>query len=405
MDHQSASRGSRRAATAGGGVLLLGVLMFAANQRAAISAVGPVLPLIGTDTGMGEAQLGALAAIPVATFALASVWLHRVGERYGVDRALLGALVLLGFGVVVRSLPVATPGHWIIFAGTALIGVSVALGNVLLPVVVGRDFGVRTPTVTGYYISVQSLVAAAAAGLAVPIADLTGSWRVALGVWGVLILLALTTWWPRMRHTSAPAPPAASTDQAAPVWRSLLAWQVAGYFGLQSASYFLLLNWLPTVEQDLGVPPAVAGLHLSVFLTVVIVGSVAAPRMLRLGPDQRWGAALAPAGLVTSMVGLVLAPGLAALWAALAGTALGASMVIALSLINLRAGTPSVAGRLSAMVQATAYAGVAVALFIAGLIRDLLGAGPHLLFLVVIAAVAQAAVGLSVGRDRLLTPR
>lgn len=63
----------------------------------------------------------------------------------------------------------------------------------------------------------------------------------------------------------------------------MLAWQVAAYVGLQSTAFYVLVNWLPTVEQDLGVSPTRAGWHLSVFLVAGIVSNLATPLLMRRG--------------------------------------------------------------------------------------------------------------------------
>jgi CP family cyanate transporter-like MFS transporter len=82
---------------------LLAVLLVAANLRAPISAVGPVLPEIGRDTALAHWQLGLLSSLPVAAFAVCSPFGHRLAQRFGTDRTLVGALLVLGLGTVLRS--------------------------------------------------------------------------------------------------------------------------------------------------------------------------------------------------------------------------------------------------------------------------------------------------------------
>ena len=382
---------------------LLAVLLVAANLRAPISAVGPVLPDIGRDTGMAPWQLGSLSSLPVAAFAVCSPFGHRLAQRFGTDSVLIGALLVLGVGTVLRSTPAASwADSALLLGGTLVIGAAIAVGNVLLPVVVRRDFPAAVPRVTGYYIAVQSIIAGVASGLVVPLAQAFGTWRPALALWGAVVLVALLVWAPRIR--SAAPPPAEETRTGAMpgtrVWRSGLAWQVAGYFGLQSSAFYVLLTWLPTVEQDLGVSDVRAGLHLSVFLAVGIVANLVVPRLLGVGGDQRFVAVLAPGCIAVGMVGIQLAPVLMPLWVAAAGLGAGAAMVLSLSMLSLRSAEATVASRLSSMVQASAYAGVVVALLAAGIIRDLVGPGPELIYFVLLLVTGQAAMGLRVGRDR-----
>jgi CP family cyanate transporter-like MFS transporter len=295
---------------------------------------------------------------------------------------------------------------WPLMAGTFVIGAAIAVGNVLLPVIVRRDFPGQVPRVTGYYIAVQSIVAGLASGFVVPVSLFTGFWRIALAVWRALILVALV-WW--LRRLLADARRGGVTAGATPsvpavsVWRAPLAWQVAGYFGVQSTSFYVLLSWLPTVEQDMGFSPTVAGAHLSLYLVVGVVANLALPPFLTLRGDQRIAAVVVAAWLIGAMAGLLVMPSLTVIWVALSGLGVGASMVLSLSLISLRAGGGSATSRLSSMVQAVAYAGVAGGLFVAGWIREAAGPGQDVLLYVLALSVVQAMLGLRVGRAAQLS--
>lgn len=383
------------------GLVLAGILLIAANLRALVAAVGPALPAIAQDTGLSPTAQGILVALPVAAFAVFSPLTASVAARRGTERTVLFALLVLAAGAVLRSLPAPGGGMWPLFAGTVAIGAAIAVGNVLLPVLTHRGFPTRVSVVTGYYIAVQSVVAALASMLTVPLALWLGSWRIAIGIWGLFVLAALVTWRPRMIEPPPVEhePPTPSAADRPSVWRSALAWQVAAYFGLQSSAFYILLSWLPSVEQDIGVSAEAAGVHLALFLVAGIVATLVVPLFLR-GADQRLVAMLVPVGVLIAMSGLLVAPALVVAWAALGGFALSAAMVVSLSLISLRAGRPDVTGRLSSMVQGTAYTLVAVALLVAGVVRDLAGPGRHVIVLVMASAIALVALGWWVGRDR-----
>src|SRR5699024_6194205 len=115
--------------------------------------------------------------------------------RLGVERTLAVGLAVIVGGAVLRS---ASGSAVTLLAGTALISAGVAFGNVLVPAVAKRWFPARVAGVTGVYMAVQTLVAALAAGLVVPLYDVTGSWQVALGAWGLPGVLALVFWLPRI---------------------------------------------------------------------------------------------------------------------------------------------------------------------------------------------------------------
>ncbi|UNX55527.1 MFS transporter [Georgenia sp. TF02-10] len=402
------------------GFLLLGIVLVAVNLRPVITALGPVLPLVGAETGLSPAALGLLGAMPVVAFAVVSPVVHLLIDRLGVERTVLGALVVLTVATVLRSWPGPAANLWV---GTVLIGATVAVGNVAMPVVVKQDFPSVVARTTGVYVAALSVCAALASGLAVPLAGLsTLGWRLSLGVWALLTVVAVAAWVPRALRpgpgrpgplTGRPAPgrppsPAAGRPPspspprpAGPsVWRSGLAWQLAGYMGLQSTAFYVLVTWLPTLEQDLGISPADAGWYVSFFQVVGIAGNLGAPAVMRLGRDQRLAAALPGLLLAVAVVGMLVAPGLVLLWSAGIGLSTGAAFVISLSLMSLRAADAATAGRLSGMSQAVGYALAALGLVLAGVVRDLTGPGPWLLVLVGLVAVAMVILGLRVGTSR-----
>ena len=109
------------------------VLVVATNLRPAITAVGPVLELIGDDTGLDAGSLGLLGAVPLLAFAAVSPLVHLLTRRFGAERAVFYALLVLIFGTVLRSLPGGSgqPG-----LGTAILGSAVAVCNVIVPAIV-----------------------------------------------------------------------------------------------------------------------------------------------------------------------------------------------------------------------------------------------------------------------------
>ncbi|MPV37345.1 MFS transporter [Georgenia subflava] len=393
-------------------LLLAGILLVAINLRPVITSVGPILPQIGADTGLGSAELGVLAAVPVIAFAVVSPLVHPLARRFGMERTVLVALLVLGLGTLLRSLPGPTANLWL---GTVLIGATVGVGNVALPAIVKKDFPFRVSATTGWYVATQSVFAAIASGLAVPLAGV-GTWRLSLGLWAVLIVVGVLVWLPRITHARRTGDQAERTPDLArtipatrpagiagrSVYRTRLAWLVAAYMGLQSLVFYTLLNWLPSVEQDLGVDAATAGWHLFTFQAVAIGSNLAVPSLMHLFGDQRFAASFVPTLMVVAMLGLWLAPGLLLVWVVMIGLSTGAAFVVALSLVGLRSADATTASQLSSMSQAVGYGVAALGLVGAGVLRDLTGPGPMLLVCLAVVALAQLVVGLMVGRERVL---
>ena len=378
---------------------MLGIVVIAVNLRPAITAVGPVLPVLGEDLALGPVAMGLLGALPVAVFAIASSIVGHLVRRLGVERTAVLALSVLALATVLRSWPGPEANLWV---GTVLIGAAVAVGNVTVPVIVKRDFPTATPVVTGLYVAVLGIFAGLAAAFAVPLAAAsTLSWRLSLGGWAVLTVLAFAVWLPRSRSAHAARTQRAPiTAGSGALWRNRDAWLLSCYMGVQSGAFYISLTWLPTVEQELGYSDVASGWHMFVLQVCAIGGNLAAPVLMRLGRDERLTATLPGVFMIAGSIGLVLAPGAALVWMCVIGLGTGLSFVVALTLIAVRAGDLHTAPRLSAMAQSVGYAIAATGLLVAGVLHTL---GPAAVP-VWIAAVGLATAGLGpwVGRDRTI---
>src|SRR5262245_49300151 len=136
-----------RSTRSGRMLLLWGLLVVAANLRSALTGVGPVLDQIQAELGMTLAVAGLVNTVPLLAFAVISPIVPRLAARWGPERVLGAALVVLTIGIVVRWVPAASA----LFAGTVLIGAGIAVGNVLLPSLIKRDFPARVGLLTAAY--------------------------------------------------------------------------------------------------------------------------------------------------------------------------------------------------------------------------------------------------------------
>jgi CP family cyanate transporter-like MFS transporter len=397
------TRGTSQSLSAG--LLIAGILLVAANLRPVLTSVGPLLDQIGADTGLGTTALGVLAAVPLLAFGAVSPLAHGLSEKFGVERTVFGALMLLVAGTFLRPVPGAIANLWI---GTFLVGAAIAVCNVMLPALLKRDFPERMASLTGAYSAVLGGCASLGAGLAVPLALLPvgggpAGWRFALAAFVVLAVPAVLLWLPRLRRGKAAEERARAA--AAPalvrgsVWKSGLAWHVTVYMGLQSMTFYILITWLPTLERFHGRGDLASGWDLMLFQLIGVVSSLLTPIALR-GPTQLLAASLPPLLVVAGGLGIMLMPQVMLFWVLVAGFGCGSSLVTALSLFGLRTRTHREAGALSGMAQSIGYLLAAAGPPIFGGLFAATGAWETSLALLCLIAVAQAAIGLLVGRDR-----
>ncbi|EAO6409139.1 CynX/NimT family MFS transporter [Salmonella enterica] len=379
-----------------GALLIAGILMIATTLRVTFTGAAPLLETIRTDYGLSTAQTGLLTTLPLLAFALVSPLAAGIARRFGMERSLFAAMLLICAGIALRSLPSAT----LLFAGTAIIGCGIALGNVLLPGLIKRDFSQHVARLTGAYSLTMGAAAALGSALVVPLALHGFGWRGALLMLMLFPLLAFLIWLPQWRTTRSANLSSSRALHERGIWRSPLAWQVTLFLGLNSLIYYVIIGWLPTILISHGYSEAQAGsLHGLLQLATAAPG-LAIPLILHRFNDQRWIAALVSLLCAVGAAGLWFVPGQAIIWTLLFGFGSGATMILGLTFIGLRASSAHQAAALSGMAQSVGYLLAACGPPVMGKLHDASGSWYLPLSGVTVLAIVMAIFGLYAGRDR-----
>lgn len=377
-------------------LLLIGILCIAASLRAPITALGPLLEPVRASFALTASAAGLLTTLPLFAFAVVSPFAAGIAHRFGLERALFAALILLVVGIAVRSAGTVAA----LYAGTCIIGSAIAVANVLLPSLLKRDFPGSVAKLTACYALAMIAAAGVVSAIAVPLNQMLGAgWPTSLGSVALLPLVAAVLWLPqlRLRTTSAPG---LATGSPASVWKAALAWQVAAYLGLTCFIYFAAIAWLPSILQEAGDSSTRAGaLHGWMQLAGAVPALLLMPLLQRM-PDQRWISLAAPALSAIGLVGLLTLPALAPLWVFAFGMGMGAALILSLAFVGLRAANQKIAASLSGMSQCIGYLLAATGPTFVGFLHESSGGWTAPLVVCIALCVAMCALGLSVGRAR-----
>lgn len=333
-------------------VFIVLMVVVGLNLRPALSSLAPLLTRIQQDTGLSALAIGALTTLPVlclGLFAPLAPWLSR---HLGPERTLSAALVLLGGGLLVRSLAASEA----LFLGTLMVGAAIGVAGALLPALVKRELPRGADLMTGVYTMALCLGGALGAGLSIPLADWLGGWQASLASWSVLAALALVMWLILMPRRQAPARIPGAAGSMRDLLTQPLAWQVMLFMGSQSSLAYIVFGWLPTLLAERGYSEAQAGWMMGASVMVQLISALAAPWLSRLGRDQR-PALLIVLGLIATGFWLLLQGPLTLRWPGivLLGLGQGGGFSLALTLIVLRSGNSRLAGKLSGLAQGGGY--------------------------------------------------
>lgn len=385
-------------------LLLAAICVIGINMRVTITGVGPLLEQISASTGNSVAVLSLLTSVPVFCWAVLSSFAHPLSHRFGMNRVVLWALLLLVAGTAIRSLPGPEFSLWF---GTLLVGVALAVANVLLPAVVKRSFGTRVSAVTSLYTALFAGCGALASGLVVPISHAAepaggdAGWRIALVAVAGTLPIAIALWALHMRRFGPDAgrPLARRSARGPSVWGDPVAWLVGGYMGVQAIAFYVLITWLAPYARSLGRSEVVAGFDVMTYQVAGVVGSLSLPFVMR-GRRERWIPAALPVLAVIGVSGILLAPGGFTLWIALAGLCSGASIACSLTLMATRARDHQTASALSGMSQSVGYVIAGFAPIVFGALHTATGGWTASFVFLLASCLAQIVLGLAVGRDR-----
>ncbi len=384
-------------------LLLVGIVLVALNMRACLAAISPMVGEVQRTFGLSATASGLITTVPVLFQGLGAPLTPRLTRRFGAERVVLGAVLVLGAGVLLRVLPSVAA----LYAGCMVIGVAIAVLNVSMPGLVKREFPDKAATMTGVYSTTMLVGATLAAGVSVPLEKvLGGGWQASLGVWSLLALVAAVAWLPQVLRSRQEKALVAAAPVGRPIegiWRSALAWQISLFMGISSLLVYIMVAWLPTILADHGMDRGEAGLVFAFSNLMQVAGAFLVPLAAGRMTRQR-GLAVGMVALnAVGIIGLLVAP-VSGAWASAAvlGVAQGGSLGLALAFIVLRTDSVAGAAQLGGMSQAVGYLVAAAGPVGAGALHQATGGWNLPLILMLGFAGVAAVAGWGAGRDRTL---
>jgi CP family cyanate transporter-like MFS transporter len=377
----------------------LPLFFVAMTLRPLTTSVGPVLPEIRQDFGLSATAGSLLSTLPILMFGLGALLVPRLLHRVSPNKAITISLLALAIGGNLRLLPFIV----VLYLGTIIIGLGVAVGNIVPSLITRRDFPTRIGGVMGMIAGAISFSAAVAALITYPLATQLGSWREALAVWAILPLIIFIIW-QFYRNPGTKDVPLTTPHNMKALLRNPLAWSLTFYFGFQSVNFHSMNTWLPTILREAGTDPVTAGNQLALLVLIGLPTGLFVPPLAARFTSQ---VGLCVTFVVIFAVGLVgiysfaiygLWPAATWLWVFLLGIGLGSSFPLALTLVLLRSGSPETSRDLGSFMQGGGYIISATGPLVMGFLRDVTNSWSAAFIALGIALLIQLISGVIVSR-------
>lgn len=382
----------------------IGIILIAFNLRAPITAVGSIIKLIQEQYSLSAVAAGIITTLPLVAFAVVSPFVTRVSRRIGSGKLMTYGLLLIILGEIIRSYTNCTG----LYLGTMLLGVGIAIGNVLIPSIIKSRFANKLGVMTSLYVSSMCIFAAVGAGASIPLAEgLDLGWNNALASWLLLALVTTLFWLPQIKYdqSAAKAIASTSTPTSTPtrsIWRSRTAWWVTLFMGVQSLIFYSLVAWLPTIIVAKGLSTSFSGSMALLFQLVAIPATLSIPIVCDRRASQR---RIVIGVCAIYLLGMILfffsdTTALITLSTTLMSLGMGGSISLSIAFIALRSNNAHKTSELSGMSQSAGYLLAALGPILLGFIYDRLHTWDYPIILLSILILLLALCGIFAGRDR-----
>jgi CP family cyanate transporter-like MFS transporter len=343
------------------------IVLVALNLRPILASVGPLLPAIQQDITLSFKLASLLTTLPVFAMGLFCLAGYQLAHRFGVNQIILFSIVLIVLSAALR-LWAFDASNLIITA--LLAGLGIALIQALMPMVIKNIYGSQHPRMMGLYITGIMLGAAISASIS-PFIEAEYGWRMGLGSWSLLALIALIAWWFYKPDAKRFQDDDAQIVDTPGLWRNRRSWYLAIFFSLGSSCYVCVLAWLSPYAIEQGYTAKQAGLMLGLLTAMEVVAGLLFPALSAKNIDRRRILYVLCTLQIIGFGGMAFRPDISLwLWSAIAGLGIGGIFPMALIVTMDHQTNSLLAGKLAGFVQGIGSMIAAIAPWIAGWMRD-----------------------------------
>ena len=355
-------------------VTLAAIFFVSLNLRPSVTSVGPLLNTITEELNISSTQVSLLTSIPVFCMGLFAPLAVPFQKKLGYKWSINVLLAAIGLATVAR---IWFDSYIALILTSFVAGVAIAVISPMINAFIKARFPHRLAPVIGLYSLATGAGATISAGFTGVFFEKFNSWQIALGLWGLLTIIAIVLWTFAAGSKEEAEENVEEDGQVRNPWKNKTAWFILLFFGFQTSLFFSLTTWLPSIAQEQGFPLVTASAVLTTMSLVQIIGNLFIPMLISKFPSRvMWLYILLSIGSVGA--GILFIDASWAMWvgAVILGISLAGLFPIGLMLPLDEAKNNGEASSWSSMVLAGGFMMSAIVPLLIGVVYD--NVGTHL---------------------------
>lgn len=349
--------------------VILAIFLVSINLRPAVTSVGPILSTISDSLGVTSTQMSLLTSVPVFCMGLFAPLSVPIQKNFGYKWSIAALTLLIGIATAAR---ISFSSYIALVVTSFFAGFAIAIISPIINAYIKEKFPTKLEPVIGVYSFAIGFGATISSGFTgIFYESFGGNWALALGVWGILAVVAMLCW--IMTVDSAKLEQQLQVaEQTRNPWKSKLAWIIMIYFGLQTSLFFSLTTWLVSIAMEQGLSLLTAGSVLTLMTIVQLVGNILIPSLINRFPNRIfWLHGLIIIGLTGSVFFFIDAPWAIWIGAIVYGFVLSGLFPIGLMLPLDEAKNNDEANEWSSMVLSGGFMMSAIVPLVIGVVFDM----------------------------------
>lgn len=247
-------------------LIIVCIVLLGSILRTPITGIGSIIGIVKEQLHINNTLAGFITTIPLLAFAFLSPVVSKFANKFGLEKTLFYATIVITLGLALRFYI----NVYVLFIATFIIGIGIAVGNVLLPAITKKYFPTKLGVMTGFYSVIMTVTASISAAISYPLANsnIGGeafSLGLALNISIIVAIMSIGAYFIFSRGIINTSNSHKENHKLKNnIWKNSKLYTITMTMGLQSALYYCSVSWFGEIMIAKGFSNTEAGLLLSI---------------------------------------------------------------------------------------------------------------------------------------------